>query len=29
MGYAGNFEPQYIVPTVVASQQSKGFEGVS
>jgi actin-related protein 3 len=28
MGYAGNVEPQYIVPTVVASQASKGVEGV-
>ena len=28
MGYAGNVEPQYIVPTVIASQASKGVEGV-
>ena len=24
MGYAGNYEPQYIVPTVVASRALKG-----
>lgn len=28
MGYAGNVEPQYIVPTVIASQASKGVEGI-
>ena len=28
MGYAGNVEPQYIVPTVMASQASKGVEGI-
>lgn len=28
MGYAGNCEPQYIVPTVIASQASRGVEGI-
>ena len=26
MGYAGNSEPQYIVPTLIASQVNKGFD---
>lgn len=24
MGYAGNCEPQYIIPTVIATQEGKG-----
>jgi actin-related protein 3 len=26
MGYAGNVEPQYIVPTVIATQEGKGVQ---